>query len=429
MLSSKTYEYPKSGNFKEKAINWIGKFDVACVLDSHAKEYPTQNFGYRNYNLLIAVGSTQEISSLHNQTLGDLDSKKNANKWKFGFFSYDLKNRFENLESNNLDGLNWPEFYFFVPKILLLIRDKDIEITCLDNKFKTNIVFDEILASPAYTDPLETIPIKPRLSKEKYIEQVEALRRHIRRGDIYEVNFCQEFYGTTPFDPYNSYTKLDTISPTPFSSFFKLNQKYLLAASPERFLKRKGNTLISQPIKGTSPRSKDPDEDLKNKVSLRGSIKERAENIMIVDLVRNDLAKIAKKSSVKVEELCGIYSFRQVHQMISTIRAEDQSYSIEEIIRATFPMGSMTGAPKVSAMKLAEEYESTKRGLFSGAVGYIAPNGDFDLNVVIRGIQYNAENNYLSCLVGSAITYLSEAEKEYEECLIKASSMMRVLKS
>jgi para-aminobenzoate synthetase component 1 len=243
------------------------------------------------------------------------------------------------------------------------------------------------------------------------------------------MNYCIEFYAQKlNVSPIDLYEKLNEVSPTPFSAFLKYHDKSLICASPERYLKKEGTRLISQPIKGTSPRGSNPFIDKANMEYLKTSEKERSENIMITDLVRNDLSRVAKKGKVKVEELCGVYSFRQVHQMISTISAEmDERYSWVDAIKATFPMGSMTGAPKLSAMKLIEKYEVTKRGLYSGSVGYVTPEGDFDFNVVIRSMLYNQKKGYLSFMVGGAITALAEPEKEYEECLIKASAIMKVL--
>jgi para-aminobenzoate synthetase component 1 len=217
-------------------------------------------------------------------------------------------------------------------------------------------------------------------------------------------------------------------SPTPFASYFKYDHQYLLCASPERFIKKSGDKLFSQPIKGTIKRGVDEAEDAQLKNELLHSEKELAENLMIVDLVRNDLARSSKTGSVNVDELFGIYSFKQVHQMISTVSSiiKNDTHIIDAIKHA-FPMGSMTGAPKIMAMELIEKYETTKRGLYSGAIGYIAPNGDFDFNVVIRSLQYNAATKYLSYEVGSAITFDSIAEQEHDECLLKAKAIMDVL--
>jgi len=273
------------------------------------------------------------------------------------------------------------------------------------------------------------IHIKLRIFKDEYFRKVRHILDHIRRGDIYEVNFCQEFYAEdTEIDALRTYNRLNTISNAPFATFLKLSDKYLLSASPERYLRKEGTKIISQPIKGTAKRSADPTEDEQLKAILSNDAKERAENIMIVDLVRNDLSKSALKGTVVVEELCKVYSFQQVHQMVSTISAEvAKDKNPVAIIKETFPMGSMTGAPKVSAMKIIEDSEAFKRGLYSGAVGYFTPEGDFDFNVVIRSILYNATKKYVSYSVGGAITAKAIPEQEYEECLLKAKAMREVL--
>jgi para-aminobenzoate synthetase component I len=275
----------------------------------------------------------------------------------------------------------------------------------------------------------ENIKIEQKISKRNYIEKVAKMLSHINRGDIYEANFCMEFYAeNVKLNPIEVYQKLEAISEAPFSVFFKNNTDYLLSASPERYLRKEDTKVISQPIKGTAKRYEDPELDKKSKIELSQNPKERTENIMIVDLVRNDLSHTAIKGSVIVEELCGIYSFKQVHQMISTISAEVlHTTSPIDIIKTTFPMGSMTGAPKISAMKIIEDLEETKRGLYSGAVGYFTPSGDFDFNVVIRSILYNSDANYVSFSVGSAITSASIPENEYEECMLKAKAMFEVL--
>ena len=268
-----------------------------------------------------------------------------------------------------------------------------------------------------------------RIHKDAYFEKVNRLLGHIHRGDVYEANFCQEFYAKeTILDPWETYYRLNHISKPPFASFMRIGEQYLMCASPERYLKKIGQKVISQPIKGTARRGQNPEEDESLKMALAQDEKERAENIMITDLVRNDLSKSALKGSVDVEELCKVYSYTQVHQMISTVVSQiPKEKNAVELIKETFPMGSMTGAPKISAMKIIESLEETKRGLYSGAVGYFAPNGDFDFNVVIRSILYDASKKYVSFSVGSAITSKSNPEKEYQECLLKAKAMRSVL--
>ena len=267
------------------------------------------------------------------------------------------------------------------------------------------------------------------MKKDRYFEKVRTLLSHIERGDIYEANFCQEFYAEeVSLNPLPTFWHLNQISKPPFATFLKLQEHYAFSASPERYIKRVGAKVISQPIKGTAKRLPSPSEDRKAALQLQQDPKERSENIMITDLVRNDLSRFAEKGSVLVEELCEVYSFEQVHQLISTIscRVSPQLPSVE-ILKNTFPMGSMTGAPKISAMKIIEALEDAKRGLYSGAIGYFDPHGDFDFNVMIRSIFYNAERRYASYSVGGAITANSIPDKEYEECLLKAKAMREAL--
>jgi para-aminobenzoate synthetase component 1 len=273
------------------------------------------------------------------------------------------------------------------------------------------------------------VELKERVTREAYLEAIDSVQAHIQQGDIYEMNHCQEFFAEkADIDPYSSFTQLQSLARAPMAAYFKLDQAHLLCASPERFLRIDGDQALAQPIKGTAPRGKDEAEDLRSAERLRNDPKERAENIMIVDLVRNDLSRTAAKGSVEVEELCGIHAFPTVHQMISSIRSRiDPECSAVDVIRNAFPMGSMTGAPKVRAMELIEAYEGMRRGLYSGSVGYMDPEGNWDLNVVIRSLLYNERSRYLSAKVGGAITARSVPQKEYEECLLKAEALKRAI--
>ncbi|WP_293741406.1 anthranilate synthase component I family protein [uncultured Pedobacter sp.] len=408
-------------DFKRKALHWANQFGVCCFLDSN-----NYHDAYSAYDFIIAADVHQELKCSTGNGFDQLKSFYATHKqWIFGYFSYDLKNEIEDLQSNNPDGLNFADLYFFVPKYLIAFKDGNAEVLIGNES-----VLDDIESlSFENKKQLRAIQISHRLSKDQYIAKVEALRSHIHRGDIYEVNFCQEFFAeNAEIDPVHTFEALNQISPTPFAGYFKIYDQYILSATPERFLCKRGSRLISQPIKGTAKRSSDPEKDKAVKLQLRNNVKEQAENVMIVDLVRHDLTKSAVKGSVKVEELFGIYSFPQVHQMISTISCGlNPEIHFIDAIKNTFPMGSMTGAPKVKAMKLIEEYEISKRGVYSGSFGYITPDGDFDFNVVIRSILYNSDNQYLSFQVGGAITYESDAKKEYEECLLKASAILKVL--
>jgi len=349
---------------------------------------------------------------------------------QFGFVSYDYKNQIEQLFSKNFDGIQFPEKHFFTPEILFKINNQSIRVlysTSLYNKKDIEKILIKIQQVSFEKINASVIEVVQRISKEEYIQTVEVLKEHIQQGDIYEVNYCQEYFAeNVKTDPIDIYLRLNEKSPTPFSCFVKYDEKYLMSSSPERFIQKCGRKIISQPIKGTIKRGKTKQEDENLKNILLNDKKERSENIMIVDLVRNDISKIAK--CIKVDELCGIYTFPQVHQMISTVSGQiNDNINFEKIIKSTFPMGSMTGAPKIRAMELIEKYEKTKRGLYSGTVGYINKTGDFDFNVIIRSILYNQENNYLSFIVGGAITSQSDPEKEYDECLLKAKAMIEVL--
>jgi para-aminobenzoate synthetase component I len=410
--------------FKSKALHWASSFKTACCFDSNYFHDP-----YSSFDTLIAAGASHEISSSHLNSFEDLQKfLESHSDWILGFLSYDLKNQIENLQSKNCDLLQFPELYFAVPEHLILIKDETVTIR---SSIPKDVYHSIENASLETVRTVINAEIKSRITKDEYIQSVQALQDHIHRGDIYEVNFCQEFYAENiSLNPIQSFKELNRISPTPFANFFKLDQHYIISATPERFLSRKGKKLISQPIKGTAKRSTNVTEDDFIKKRLRNDPKEQAENVMIVDLVRNDLSRCAVDGTVSVEELFGIYSFKQVHQMISTVVCEaNPLLGNVDILKKTFPMGSMTGAPKIKAMELIEQYEMTKRGIFSGAVGYFAPNGDFDFNVVIRSLLYNASNKYISFQVGSAITFESDAEKEYEECLLKAEAIRELLNS
>ncbi|GAA4282309.1 aminodeoxychorismate synthase component I [Gaetbulibacter aestuarii] len=414
--------------FKTQLQLWAQQFDDILWLDSNQHH---QKYG--SFEAVLAVDAFTSIQTDYHDAFEKLKAYQGTTKdWIFGYLSYDLKNAVEDLSSNNFDGLGFPDLYFFQPKKLFLIKRDGVEIQYLNmvsDDMNRDIESISSIESTKQSKFEESIKIHLRIHKDAYFEKLHNLLQHIHRGDIYEANFCQEFYAEdTTIEPIEIYRKLNAISNPPFASFLKCFDKYLMSASPERYLKKTGDLVLSQPIKGTAPRSENPNEDKALKERLARDHKERSENIMIVDLVRNDLSKTAIKGSVEVAELCRIYTFDQVHQMISTITAKvEKDKHPVDIIKTTFPMGSMTGAPKISAMKIIEDLEETKRGLYSGAVGYFTPDNDFDFNVVIRSILYNASTKYVSYSVGSAITAKSDPVNEYEECLVKAKAMRTVL--
>jgi para-aminobenzoate synthetase component 1 len=411
-------------NFKRKALQWASSFDVCCYLDSNNFADP-----YSKFDALIAIGAKDELIAEAGNAFEKLDNfRKKHQEWITGFLSYDLKNETENLSSAHIDHLQFPDLYFFVPRYLIIIKGNKIEISA-DNPFEIFGCIQQQIIDLPIGQTIPKVNLQSRISKTAYLDIVEKIKTHIKLGDIYVTNFCQEFFAENAvIDPLTVFSKLNKISPNPFSAFFKYRDNYILCASPERFLAKRGDKLISQPIKGTAKRGKDITEDELIKLQLRNNTKEQQENVMIVDLVRNDLTRSAKHGTVKTEELFGIYTFKQVHQMISTVVCElNEDITAIQAIKNTFPMGSMTGAPKISAMQLMEQYERSRRGVYSGAVGYFSPNGDFDFNVVIRTLLYNKSKKYLSFQAGSAITYHAVAEKEYEECLLKAKAILEVL--
>jgi|OpeIllAssembly_1097287.scaffolds.fasta_scaffold51636_2 para-aminobenzoate synthetase component 1 len=420
--------------FKKQLLFWAQQFEIAIWLDSNNYDQK-----YTNFDAVLAVDAVSKIKTSYKNAFSQLKKyQSEVNDFIFGYLSYDLKNDVENLTSSNFDGLLFPDLFFFQPKKLVVIKGNMVEIkyiSAFENEIKTDL--QQIQQQPTTVTlsadegqkPATNIKIKLRIHKDDYYKKLNTLLNHIHRGDIYEANFCQEFYSeNSEINPVEVYQNLNDISKPPFATFLKLKENYLLSASPERYLKKDGEHLISQPIKGTEKRATSKLADEKLILALEQNQKERAENIMIVDLVRNDFSRFAVKGSVKVDELCKVYTFEQVHHLISTVSCSVKNdLHPVDILKNTFPMGSMTGAPKISAMKIIEELEETKRGLYSGAVGYFTPNGDFDFNVIIRSILYNANKKYVSYSVGGAITAKSIPEKEYEECLLKAKAMKQVL--
>ncbi|WP_266365718.1 aminodeoxychorismate synthase component I [Tellurirhabdus rosea] len=411
-----------------KALRWacheaVRRQQPFTFLNNNGLSYPGGPFPNR-----LMVGTRRDLRPGPGDFLNEVQAAfRERPSCLAGFLTYDFKNRLEALESRHSDHLALPDGYFYEPAYRFDFGADRVVVAGPEPE----AVLDQIdrTAVPASASLSPTVSVRCRVSREEYLANVRRIREHILAGDVYELNYCMEFYAeNVRLDPFALYCRLNERSPMPFSVFQKVGDVYLMGASPERFLKKEGTRLVSQPIKGTIRRGQTPGEDEQLKEALRNNEKEQAENLMIVDLVRNDLARSAETGSVRVEELFGIYTFRQVHQMISTVSATLRpDVPFTDAIRHAFPMGSMTGAPKVRAMELIEQYEASRRGLYSGTVGYITPEGDFDFNVVIRSMLYNARTGYLSFSVGSAITFDADPAAEYDECLLKASAMLAVL--
>ncbi len=410
---------------KQQMLNWASRFSICCFMDSH--QYRDL---YSTFDCLAAADAATVFLPENNKLAQLKIFTQQHNDWLFGHIGYDLKNEIEELASLHTDALDFPDVFFFQPKTVLLLKGNTLTVESLYEKPED--VYKAVMSSVENNIAItsKNIQIQSRLDKNQYLAIIHQLKQHILRGDCYEINFCQEFFSEEAVvNPIELYKQLSLLSSAPFGAYYNLNDKYALCASPERFLYKKGARLISQPIKGTAKRNLD-DEALDNelKQQLQSSEKDRIENVMITDLVRNDLSKISKQGSVEVTELFGIYSYPQVHQMITTVQGEvEEVINIADVLQATFPMGSMTGAPKRKVMQLIEQYESSKRGLYSGSIGYLSPDNDWDFNVIIRSILYNETSRYLSFQTGSAITFGSDAEDEYNECLLKAEAMKKVL--
>ena len=422
--------------FRWRALAWAvtQQTDVngfVAFLNSNNITYPNDPFPDR-----LFVGTKRVISFVDEHTFQELYAAYQENpSFLVGYFGYDLKNQLEALTSRNPNRLGFPDVYFVEPEWII---DFECSGTSSGNVVirgngNADKLWEQLLSHAQIPVPgsKSYSPIQCRVTSDEYQANVRRIQEHIRAGDVYELNYCIEFFSElTRLDPLATYRALNERSPMPFSSFLKLGDRYVMGASPERFLKKEGRKILSQPIKGTIRRGQTPDEDALLRSQLLNSEKERAENLMIVDLVRNDLARSAETGSVQVDELFGIYAFRQVYQMISTVSATlRENVTWAEAIQNAFPMGSMTGAPKIRAMELIDELEVSRRGVYSGAIGYVTPDGDFDFNVVIRTLLYNAQRQYASFSVGSAITYDADPAQEWEECLLKARAIREVLEN
>ena len=409
----KTFHHT-STSIQDKSLIW------ACKNYSYVYQFRNNQIDNGFKNKLFASDHLLDINSIDDLNLV-------GSKYNCGWISYDVKNQIEDLRSKNPKQFDFEDFGFI--KSDLLIEFNSSMITIHSKHTRPERVLREITNTKQKHNPSPFFDFTSKTKKEEYISKINKLRNHIEEGDIYEACYCLEFTSTAPkrtTNPSFLFSQLCKKSPKPFASFVKAKNKYIVGASPERFIKRDHATIASHPIKGTIKRGKNKEEDDILKKHLFLDPKERSENLMIVDLVRNDLARISKPGTVKVDELFGIYTFPHVHQMISTIRAElNEQITFKEILKATFPMGSMTGAPKVKAMEIIDEEENFSRGVYSGTIGYFDDSG-FDFNVVIRSLIYDSDKEVIALNVGSAITYDSIPEKEYTECLTKATSVQKI---
>lgn len=412
------------GNLKEQLLQACSHFDYAMLLDSNKHQSP-----YSRFDWIAAIGH-QEVLSASSESFQKLRELRKKKTWLFGHLSFELKNEVEKLTTSHQEQFEFPHLSFFLPETLIYAVSG--KLYCESSRFTSEVdllhFLDELSAHEPAQD--EEIHLEAHESRQGYLDKISSLKEHLQFGNIYEINYCLELSANTHLaEPARTFKKLNRQTAAPFAAFYKHQDQFLLCASPERYLQKRAAKVISQPIKGTAPRFENPAEDEKAITELRQSEKERSENVMITDLVRNDLSRTAQKGSVKVDELFGIYSFATVHQMISTVSSSlNEKFGLADLLATTFPMGSMTGAPKVKALELIDQHESFARQLYSGSVGYITPEGDCDFNVVIRSLLYNSRTGYLSARVGSAITIHCDAAAEYRECLLKAEALLRCLR-
>jgi para-aminobenzoate synthetase component I len=392
--------------------------------------WATQNYPYVAYfngnNHPYPAGNFGQVLFAGNTLVDPIETWKTGTQTKVGIIGYDFKNKLESLHSLNEPILDLPETCFFGAELIFRLEDGLI----WSNQNLTDEFWEELSKTSIPSNPTIRCNWSPEITKEQYIKSVQKIQDQILEGETYEMNFCQAYVGKyEEWDPIAAYFRLNEISPMPFSAFFKAQERWIVSASPERFIKKTGNKILTQPIKGTIRRGKNEAEDAEYKLQLATSEKERAENLMITDLMRNDLSKVSETGSVQVDELFGIYPMPKVFQMISTVSAVlKPETSWEQIIKATFPMGSMTGAPKIRTMNLIDELESFQRGWFSGALGWVDEEGDFDFSVVIRSIITDLTAKKLYFGVGSAITFDADPEQEYQECQLKAQAIIELLR-
>lgn len=357
-----------------------------------------------------------------------------------GYLSYDLCHHIERLPRRAIDDVDIPDCYFGVYDGIIIIdhRQNTVHIAALGIKTpadeKVQTIEDEIakaeqrgVSIAVKMNPRE-VDFKVNMTKEVYLEAIEKVREYIRAGDIYQANFTQRFECNLEDSPYELYGKLRTINPAPFASLLDFGDVAIVSSSPERFIQIKNRVMETRPIKGTRPRGKTPEEDRLNRQDLVNSEKDQAELLMIVDLERNDLGRVSKTGSVKVTELFHLEEYATVYHLVSTIVGEmKEECDVVDCIRATFPGGSITGAPKIRAMEIIDELEPTQRNIYTGSIGYIGFNGDTDLNIVIRTIVCKNGKAYFQ--VGGGIVWDSDAEMEYEETLHKGRALFKALSS
>lgn len=408
-------------DIKTKMLNWVNRFSIFAYLDNN-----TYQGLYNRFELLLAAQATERYTSI--EALQSVAGKH----WLLGHLNYDLKNRlYPKLESRLPSYFDNEQLSFFRPGVVMYIPYGRAELIIESEQELPEVLWQQVIAEAAHiAADIPQVSFSRNFSKTEYINAVHSVQQHITEGDCYELNLCVGALARADRLPaLQVYHALNLQNPAPFSCLYRQEANWLMSSSPERFLYKDGDTIIAQPMKGTTHRGVTPAEDEMLKAQLVADEKERAENIMIADLMRNDLAKHCRTGIIEAVELFGVQTFPTVHTMVSTIKGSlDPVAGLADILLDAFPMGSMTGAPKHIVMQIIEETEHSQRELYSGAVGYITPGGDFDFNVVIRSLLYNEHTGHLSYHTGGAITIDSIPEKEWAEVQLKAFALERIFK-
>ncbi|MBK8500511.1 MAG: anthranilate synthase component I family protein [Flavobacteriales bacterium] len=359
-----------------------------------------------------------------------LDPEGRAVDWTFGHLCYHFNHEGSGLWLDHGSHTEFPRSEWTVPRWVVEWSRGEAVLHCMPGDEQAAREFATgLLAPKEQASPVVALDWHCLTDRDTYLQRAQSLMKRIQRGDIYEVNYCIERVANErSFDPFRAFPQLLEYTDAPFAAFHRRGERYALCMSPERFLAMDGRRVVGEPMKGTRPRAAERLEDERLRAELATDPKERSENIMALDVMRHDLSRIAAPRSVNVEELCGVRSFPRVHQLVSTVSAllADGATPFDAV-RAAFPPASMTGAPKRSAMRLIDAMEDAARGLYSGALGFFAPDGTADLNVVIRTVLFDASNGRLTLTTGSALTALCDPATEWEECRIKALSIINGL--
>ncbi len=446
-VCSRDFENPGAmDRWIRRYLEWKRREGPVVFLDSQLDGHAASGRGYIAAHPVTIIRA--RVSDDREENSWDaLKAFRSAHPdWMFGWFGYDMKNDTETLTSGHPDPVGLPDLFFFVPAVVLAVDRKQCRLEVLKGdpselateqpEFEdastrmestcANELLQGILDETTEKQPLAIGPLVSGDGWESYREKVLRIKQWITEGETYEVNLTHQLQTGCRGDSLDLFEAMRESGPVPFGAWFHYDDVAICCASPERFLQYRDGKVRSQPIKGTSPRGNSEEEDERIVTEILGKEKNRAENVMIVDLVRHDLGRIAETGSVRTESLLEVQTFSTVHQLVSTITAKPASgITPVDMIKACFPMGSMTGAPKVRTMEIIEELESYRRGIYSGAIGYFTPDGNFDFNVVIRTAIMKQNRLYYS--VGGAITADSDPGEEWEETWLKAKALTRPL--